>query len=446
VPDLSDHRRNWAGNVDYGTSRVLSPTTTGQLQEVVASSRRARVLGSGHSFNDLVSVAAATTGARNGLGDGAAEPAGVLISLADLPAEVVLDVEAGTARVPAAMTYGDAGAVLQAAGLALPNLASLPQITVAGACATGTHGSGDGNRALASSVRSVELVTAGGELLVLRRGEPDFGCAAMSLGALGVVTTLTLDVEPTYQVRQDVYRDVPFEAAEADGLTALLATAYSVSLFTDLRSPRFTLSWLKHRLGDSPAGSAGEPPRPTWRGGRLARTPAHPVPGQPAAGTTTQGAPGPWNERLPHFRPDLPPSGRGHELQSEYLVPRHQAQQAWAAVRRLAGPIAAVLQVAEVRSVASDDLWLSPAYQQDVVAFHFTWHPDWPAVREVLRALESALAGRAARPHWGKLSVAEPADLRPLFPRLPDAAAAAARLDPGGVFRNDFVSRHLFGE
>jgi alditol oxidase len=436
VPDLADHRRNWAGNIDYGTSQVLRPTSTAQLQDLVAGSRRARVLGSGHSFNDLVSVQPI----------GAAEPAGVLINLADLPADVVLDTEAGTANVPAGMTYGDASAVLQAAGFALANLASLPQITVAGACATGTHGSGDGNQGLASAVRAVELVTADGTLLVLRRGDPDFGCAAMSLGALGVVTHLTLDIEPTYQVRQDVYRDVPFEAAEVDGLTALLATAYSVSLFTDLRSPRFTLSWLKHRLHESPAGPVAEPPSPTWRGGRLADGPIHPVPGQPAASTTTAGVPGPWNERLPHFRPGLPPSGRGHELQSEYLVPRHEAQQTWDAVRQLAGRIAPVLQVCEVRSVASDDLWLSPAYQQEVVAFHFTWHPDWPAVREVLRVLEPALAGCAARPHWGKLSVAGPADLRPLFPRLPDAAAVAARLDPGGAFRNDFVSRYLFGE
>ncbi len=439
MPDLTEHRRNWAGNIDYGTSTVLRPTSTAQLQEMVAANRRIRVLGSGHSFNDIVAVRPV----RRRVPGQVSGPAGALISLADLPTGVTID--AGTARVPAAMTYGAASKILQGAGLALPNLASLPHVSVAGACATGTHGSGDSNRVLASSVRAVELVTAAGELLTLRRGEPDFGCAAIGLGALGVVTALTLDVEPTYLIRQDVYRDVPFAAAEPEGLANLLGAAYSVSLFTDLRGPRFTLGWLKHRLSGSPADAdlAAGRPRPTWQGGRLADEPSHPVPGQSPTGTTTQGIPGPWNDRLPHFRPDVPPSGRGHELQSEYLVPRPVAQQAWHAVLRLAKLVAPVLQVAEIRSVASDDLWLSPAYQQDVVAFHFTWLPDWPAVKQVLAGLETGLAPYGARPHWGKLSVTDPTDLHPLFPRLPDAAAAAARLDPDGVFRNDFVSRYL---
>jgi alditol oxidase len=255
----------------------------------------------------------------------------------------------------------------------------------------------------------------------------------VNLGALGPVVRLSLDVEPTYDVRQDVYDDV---AVAADELLDALAAADSVSLFTDLTSERFTMAWLKRRVG--PAGDLA-PAEPGWRSGVLAPGQRHPVPGQPAVGTTAQGTSGPWHHRLPHFRLDVPPSSRGAELQSEFLVPREHgpgAVEALTSIRALAAPL---LQIAEVRSVAADDLWLSPAYQRNTVALHLTWRPDPAAVRAVLAVLEPLLEPLGARPHWGKVFVSAPDLVRSLYPRLPDFARLAARLDPEGRFRNPFV-------
>ncbi len=414
--------RNWAGNVAYGDGPLHRPRTVAELQELVAGSERLRVVGSRHSFNDIVCTS------------------GTLVSLDDLPVAVDVDAAARTVVVGGAARYGEVAPHLHRAGLALANLGSLPHISIAGACATGTHGSGDGNRVLAAAVSVVELVAADGSLVTLRRGDPDFPGAVVSLGALGPVVRLTLDAVPTYAVRQDVYDDVTL-APGSDELLEALGSAHSVSLFSDLRSERFLMAWLKRRVGDD-----GPPPaEPTWRGGALATEARHPVPGQPAEGTTAQGAVGPWHERVPHFRLDVPPSSRGAELQSEYLVPRRDAPAAWAAVLGLREQLAPLVQIAEVRSIAADDLWISPASGRDSVALHFTWHLDPPAVHAALALLEPRLADLDARPHWGKVNVTPPARLAELYPHLGDFAQMVRRRDPAGRFRNDFVDRVLSG-
>ncbi len=399
----------------YGPAEVRRPRSLDELAELVTRSRavRVRVLGTRHSFSEI----AATDGE--------------LVSLDALPTSVGVDLAAGTARVTGSLRYGELTPHLQAAGAALANLGSLPHIAVAGACATATHGSGDANRCLAAAVRSVDLLTADGSLRTLRRGEPQFPGAVVNLGALGPVVALTLDVEPTYLVRQDVYDDVPLDA---DDLPQALADAYSVSLFSDLRSASFRAAWLKHRLDDAPPAR-----EPRWRGGTLADVQRHPVPGQPAEGTTRQGEAGPWHERLPHFRLDVPPSSRGAELQSEFLVPREHAAAAWRAVASVGERLAPLVQIAEVRSVAADDLWLSMAQGRDSVALHFTWVPDWPAVRTALATLEPLLEPFDPRPHWGKLFVTPRARVRERYPHLADAVALTQRLDPEGRFRNAFV-------
>lgn len=420
-------QRNWAGNVDYGVTVVHRPTSLEQLQELVAGARRVRVLGSRHSFNEI------------------ACSDDVLVSMDAMAARVEVDSHARTALVGGAVTYGHLTPVVHGAGLALGNLGSLPHISVAGACATGTHGSGDRNRVLAAAVRELELVGPDGELRTVRRGDDDFDGSVVALGALGAVTSLLLDLEPAFDVRQDVYQNIDLDPdgagwSERDGLAVALSAAYSVSLFTDLRSSPFTLGWLKRRaeIGEEIPAAA-----PSWWGGTLSAVQQHPVPGQPAVGTTVQGVRGPWHEQLPHFRLDVPPSSRGAELQSEYLLPREHVDGAWRALMQVREQVASVLQIAEVRSVAADDLWLSPAQGRDVVAFHFTWHPRWPAVPQVLRAVEQQLEPFDARPHWGKLSVAEPARVRALFPRLPDVARLVDARDPQGRFRNRFVDAYL---
>ncbi|HEX3005662.1 MAG TPA: FAD-binding protein [Angustibacter sp.] len=414
---MTGSERNWAGNVAYGPDAVQRPTSLDELADVVRRAPAVRVLGTRHSFSDIACTD------------------GTLVSLEALPTSVTVDAATATARVTGSLRYGELVPHLADAGFALPNLGSLPHISVAGACATGTHGSGDANRCLAAAVRAVDVVTGDGELRTLHRGDRGFPGAVVSLGALGAVVALTLDLVPSYQVRQDVYEDVPLAA---DDLTAALGDAYSVSLFSDLRSQRFRAAWLKRRDAGDLAGAD-----PTWRGGRLAAVQHHPVPGQPPEGTTRQGEPGPWHLRLPHFRLDVPPSTRGEELQSEFLVGREHAADAWRAVLSLADRLGPLVHIAEVRSVAADDLWLSMASGRDSVALHFTWVPDVPAVRAALAQLEAALAPFEPRPHWGKVFVTPLEQVRDRYPHLDDAAALARECDPSGRFANAFVRRAL---
>jgi xylitol oxidase len=401
---------------------VRTPRTVAGLQATVAGSTRARALGTGHSFSRI------------------ADTPGELISAAGLPPVVSIDTAAATVTVGAGVKYGDLARQLDAAGWALPNLGSLPHISVAGACATATHGSGDRNRSLPAAVRALDLVTADGSLLTLDRdADPGrFPGAVVGLGALGIVTTLTLDLVPAFQVRQYVYEDLP-----AGQLTRhfneILGAAHSVSVFTDWQDGRHRQVWVKHRDGEPERFPAGRP----WHGARPAAGPRHPVPGMPASQATQQGGtPGPWHERLPHFRLGFTPSS-GAELQSEYLLPRQSAVPAAEALACLGGLFARVLQVAEIRTVAADGAWLSMAYRQDSVAFHFTWVPDPGAVQPVIAAIEEELMPLGARPHWGKVFGMPPAAVRARYPRSDDFQALARSLDPAGKFRNDFMDTYF---
>ena len=408
--------RNWAGNHVYRASSIARPRTFEELQALVAGSPRVRALGSRHSFT--------------GLGD----TEGVLVSVADLapPAgagAVEVDAAARTATVPAGASYGVVAAELERQGWALASLASLPHISVGGAVATGTHGSGDRTPSLAAAVAGVELVTADGELLRSARGEDDFDGLVVALGALGVLTRVTLDVEPTYPVRQDVYTGVPWSVV-GEHLDDLTGGADSVSLFTRFDERGVFQAWCKSRSPEAPADLLGAP---------RAATVVHMLDGAPTASVTDQtGVPGPWLDRLPHFRTEFTPS-RGAELQSEYLVPRRDALEALTGLRRLQPVLAPVLQNAEIRTVAADPLWLSGSYDQDVVGFHFTWVLDEAAVYAVLPAVEDVLLPLAGRPHWGKCFVATAADLAPLYPRWGDFQRLRDELDPGRVFGNVFL-------
>ncbi|RKN51034.1 FAD-binding protein [Micromonospora endolithica] len=408
-------RRNWAGNVHYAARRFHQPASFDELRRLVAGSDRLRVVGSGHSFNRL------------------GDTTGDLVSLAGLPTAIALDRDAATVTVPGALRYGDLATHLHERGYALANLASLPHISVAGAVATGTHGSGERLGNLGAAVAGLELVTADGDLLTLdRRTEPEtLAGAVVSLGALGVVTRVTLDVVPTFALRQYVHLGLPRES-----LDAALSSAYSVSVFTDWRTPTLREVWRKQRAEEPP-------PAADWLGTTAADHPRHPVAGMPPEHCTPQlGEPGPWHERLPHFRLGFTPSS-GEELQSEYLVPRSAAADVLAALDPVAHLIAPVLQVCELRTVAADRLWLSPAYDRDSLAVHFTWIADADRVRPVLAAVEQRLAPFAPRPHWGKVFDIVPAAVAATYPRYADFRALAARLDPAGVFRTDLLDRYL---
>jgi alditol oxidase len=397
---------NWAGNYAYRAERLHRPETLEQVQEIVARAPRIRVLGSRHSFSAIADSEE-------------------LVSLDGLPADVVVDRAAGTVSFGAALRYGDLAALLAPEGLALHNLASLPHISVAGAVATATHGSGDHNGNLATAVAGLEIVTSSGEIVTAARGDADFDGLVVGLGALGAVTRVTLDVEPAYEVRQRVFQDLAWDAL-FEHFDEIMALGYSVSLFTVWGESAHQV-WVKSRGAD--------PVRPDLFGARPATVDLHVIPGHDPVNCTGQlGRPGAWSDRLPHFRMGFTPSS-GEELQSEYLVPRASAVAAIEAVRTLAVAIRPLIQVTEIRSVASDRLWMSPQHGRDTIGIHFTWKPEQAAVERLLADIEAALAPFDARPHWGKLFVAAPR-----HERLDDFTRLAERLDPRGAFRNAWLA------
>jgi xylitol oxidase len=415
-------RENWAGNITYSTDRVHSPATVDEVCAVVKSCTKVRALGTRHSFNTI------------------ADSNQNQISLQHLD-EIAVDDKAKTVTVGGGLKYGQLAPVIEARGFALHNLASLPHISVAGAIATATHGSGIHNGNLATAVAALELVTADGKVIQLSReknGEQLNG-AIVGLGALGVVRRVTLNLQTTFQVAQTVYQNLSFDQLQHN-FDAIFGSGYSVSLFTDWQKHRATQVWIKRRLA---TGDKNEWP-PEFFGAKRATEKLHPIEGHPAESCTEQqGIPGPWYERLPHFKMNFTPSS-GRELQTEYFVPRERGYEAILAVEKLRDRITPHLFVTELRTIAADDLWMSMAYQRPSLAIHFTWKPEWPEVRQILPLIEAQLAPFAPRPHWGKLFTMPPARLQAQYARLAEFKELARRYDPEGKFRNDFLSANLY--
>jgi xylitol oxidase len=415
-------RRNWAGNVAFGATELVRPTSVAELQAVVRRQPRARAVGAAHCFNDLP------------------DSPGVQISLAELPPVVEVDSTARTALVAGGQRYAEVARRIDRHGFALQNLGSLPHVTVAGACATGTHGSGVANQSLSAAVSGMEMVTADGELLSIDRTTDRDGLegGVVALGSLGVVVALTLDLVPSFDVCTRVYEMLDLDVL-ADHFAELVSAAYSVCLVTDWRAPRLTQVWMM-QLSTEPEPAAVAAP---WFDATPADGPRHPVAGMSAANCVQQqGVPGRWYERLPHFRPEFTPSS-GRELQSEYLLPSADAVPALLALDGVRDRIHPVLQICEVRTVAADRLWLSPAYGRDSVSIHFTWIEDPAAVLPVVTLVEETLAPYSARPHWGKVFTTPAQAVPPLYPRFADFCQLVDKYDPDGKFANAYTDRYL---
>jgi xylitol oxidase len=410
---------NWAGNLAYSAGSVHSPTSVLEVQELVARRPRVKALGTRHSFNTI-----------------ADSPGGALISLSELASEVTIDAKAMTVSVTGGTRYGVLAAALQAQGYALHNTGSLPHISVAGATATGTHGSGDRNGILSTAVSAVELVTADGSLVTVDRSNPDLKALAVGLGAFGVITRVVLDIQPTYLVRQDVYRNAPWDTV-LEAFDAVMASAYSVSLIGDFGSPVIRELWQKTRVESAPEDHQQPEPVPASLHGGTWYDDAEEPPDH--ALTVRAGIPGPWSERLPHFRLDAPPSAGGDELQTEYFVDRCHAVNALRTLRALGDRISPHLHATEIRTAAADDLWLSPAYARDSLCVGFTWRNHPTEVMALLPDIEAALAPYEPRPHWGKLFAFNDDDIARRFPRLPDFLALTSAYDPTGKFTNAFI-------
>jgi xylitol oxidase len=416
--------RNWSGTYRFTARAVIDARTTDDVRRAVAAGGRVRAIGTRHSFNDL---------ADNGA---------TLVSVTAIPPDPEIDEAARTVTAGAGMSYGALAVWLQDRGWALGNLGSLPHISIAGATATGTHGSGSRNKILSAAIAGLDYVAADGELRHVSRADPDFDGLPVGLGAFGIVVRVTLDIEPSYLVRQDAYTALPWDRALAE-LEPIMSAAYSVSLFTDWSGPALRAAWVKRRVaspGDAgPAAGGGEDTPDEFFGARREPGPVRFI-DAPADNLTVLGVPGPWAERLPHFRLDATPSN-GDEIQSEYFVDRRHGAEALDAVRRRARLITPLLLISEIRATAADRLWLSGSYGRETLAIHFTWRNAPDEVDAAVATVEAALAPFAARPHWGKVSHLQGAQLAQLYPRLGDARDLFERLDPGGCFGNQRLER-----
>ena len=414
---------NWAGNYTYNATRLHQPTSVAQIQDLVTRCTKLRVLGSRHSFNAI------------------ADSDQDLLSLANLERVVEIDHAHSTVTIDGGITYGQLCPLLDQAGYALHNLASLPHISVAGACATGTHGSGDRNGNLATPIVALEMVRPNGEIATISRAQDGdlLNAASVGLGALGIVTKLTLAIVPAFAVQQEGYENLPITELDTH-FDSITSAAYSVSLFTNWQGEDVNQVWLKRKLLDGAARAVAA----EFYRAKLAPTHRHPIVELSADPCTRQmGIPGTWYERLPHFRIDRTPSA-GEELQSEYFVHRQHGPAALRAITQLSAQIEPQLMISEIRTIAADELWMSPAYQRDSIGIHFTWKRNWPAVQQLLPLIEAQLTPFEPRPHWGKLFTMAPAQLQAHYPKLHAFQQLAHAYDPQGVLRNAFLDRLVF--
>lgn len=417
-------RTNWAGNLTYSTDNLFEPKSLDEFKEVIKKCKKVRCLGSKHSFNTI------------------ADSTDNQVSSLSLNKIISLDVANKTITVEAGIKYGEFCTYLHEKGFALPNLASLPHISVAGACATSTHGSGIKNGSLATAVSALEFINGKGETVSLSRAKDgdDFKTAVVGLGALGVVTKMTLDVLPTFNMTQLVYRNMPMAALEKD-FEKIMSVGYSVSLFTDWRNKNINQVWIK----DKAQNDKTLIPEAEFYGAKIATKNMHPLEDLSAENCTEQmGVVGPWYERMPHFRMGFTPSS-GKELQSEFFVPIENAYEGMMAIEKLNEKVSPHLFITEIRTIAADDLFMSPFYKKTCVAFHFTWKQEWEAVQPLLPQIEEALAPFNTRPHWGKLFTLKPSVLQSRIEKLADFKTLMQKHDPEGKFRNEFIDTNLFG-
>ena len=407
--------RNWAGTYEYTAARIVQAASVDDVRRVLAEPGRVRALGTRHSFTDLP------------------DTTGTLVDITGFEPGFELDEAAQTVTVSAGTRYGVLAVWLDERGWALRNMGSLPHINVGGATATGTHGSGDANHVLSASVRALRYVGADAEVREVRRGDPDFDALVVGLGAYGIVVAVTLDLQPAFRMRQDIYTGISWDAA-LGAYDELTSGGYSVSVFSRWENPSIGYLWVKTRL------DADDDPVPdAILDGTRATGGESPL-GVEDNVTELAGIPGPWMLRLPHFRLDAQPSF-GDEIQSEYFVDRAHAADALKAVRALGDSIRPHLIWTELRTAAADGLWLSPAYAIDVVIIHFTWYNHPEAVAALIPRIEEVLAPFSARPHWGKVHGFGRAALERVHPRLADARAVFERLDPDGRFTNAHLER-----
>jgi len=416
-----DSIKNWAGNITYSTSQIDYAKSIEDVQQFVKNTNQFKVLGTRHCFNRI------------------ADSKDRFLSLKNMDNVVSLDTAKKTVTVESGITYGKLSPYLHEKGFALHNLASLPHISVAGGIATATHGSGVKNGNLSTAVSGLEFVAADGSLHTIskEKNKEEFNALVVGLGAIGVITKVTLDIQPTFMMRQYVYEQLPM-AQWRDHFSEIMSAGYSVSLFTDWQSESINEVWIKRLDNDKTVDGKN------FFDAKASTKNMHPIATLSAENCTEQmGVSGPWYERLPHFKMGFTPSS-GEELQAEYFVPMKHAVETIQTIARMGKQIGPHLFISEIRTIAADDLWMSPCYQQDCIAIHFTWKPEWDAVSKLLPVIEKELAPFQARPHWGKLFTMNSVQLHSHYKKLIDFKKLVERYDPKGKFRNEFLKANLY--
>jgi xylitol oxidase len=413
-------RKNWAGNYTYKADNYYEPASVEELQQLVKKPDKQKALGSRHCFNDI------------------ADSPKNQISTRQLNKVLNLDADKGTVTIQGGARYGDFATDLDSKGYALHNLASLPHITVAGACTTATHGSGVTLGNLATQVLAMEMINPHGEIVKIDRGHPDFYGVVVGLGAFGIIVNITLELEKAFEVRQDVFRELPLASLQKH-FDEIMSAGYSVSLFTNWLDQKISQVWIKRRTDKAVTELTSD-----FFGAKAATGNLHPIVTMSAENCTDQmGVPGPWYDRLPHFKMGFMPSG-GKELQSEFFVPHANAVDAILALEKKKELINPQLLISEIRTIAADDLWMSPCYHQDTVAIHFTWKQNPDKVSKLIPMIESELAPYKVKPHWGKLFSLNPAVLHERYEKFADFLALAKKYDPTGKFRNDYLDLNIY--
>ena len=413
-------RKNWAGNYTYKAENYYEPASVEELQQLVTKLDKQKALGSRHCFNDI------------------ADSPKNQVSTRQLNKVMNLDTDNSTVTIQSGVRYGDFAAEIDSKGYALHNLASLPHITVAGACSTATHGSGVTLGNLATHVVAMEIINPQGEIVKIDRSHPEFFGSVVGLGALGVIINVTLELEKTFQVRQDVFQELPLASLEKH-FDEIMSSGYSVSLFTNWLDQKISQVWVKRRTDKITTELAND-----FFGAKAATRNLHPIVTMSAENCTDQmGVPGPWYNRLPHFKMGFVPSG-GKELQSEFFVPHGHAVDAILALEKKKDLINPQLFISEIRTIAADELWMSPCYHQDSVAIHFTWKQNPKEVNELIPMIENELAPYKMKPHWGKLFSINPAVLHQRYEKFPDFLALAKKYDPDGKFRNHYLDLNIY--
>ncbi|CAE8614106.1 unnamed protein product [Polarella glacialis] len=377
-----------------------------------------------------------------------------------------------TIRVGGGATFTQLVQKLSGSGLALQNVPALPQFTVAGAVATGTHGSSGvdpvtGKAKLgsqASQVISIEMVVADGSIMEFSRKQHggvdgEFEGTVVSMGCLGVVVSLTLELVPDFIVRQRVYVQWPHPApswsyrAIIDNFEELLTSCDSFSAFVDWPTQQAGMLVLRDFVEPRSAPLEAMLLPQEWHGGHLITEPLPPllsaVDNAKPFRTTSQG---PWHDVLFWYMEDLEAFGpqAPEELQFEWFVPLAAARPALEVVAETARGWAGLALYCELRAVRRDDLWLSPSTVDGcdslAIAFGFDKHQEARAIAAA-GSLEKQLGQFHARPHWGKLTSLSPIALRDLYgPALVKFKALCKKYDPPGKFRNRWANRFIFGE